>query len=1544
MSVRTPSTTAAPARRLVMVVTAVALLAAVLVVEPLGRGTAGAAPGDATPQLLTKTVAQATAGPGDLIQYTVNFTCSNNDQSGDGCDGAELRDPIPTFLDVFGTASPLEFVDATGPAGVWPSGFSVDATDPANPAIVGTAGSWAPGVSGSIFVTLRVPTGTVPEAPQAVTNVATVSDPESGTTDESTEATTEISATSPVWTISKLGTAGSTRMNRDFGYQVSVCAPGTSALYPIFEITDTLPPGAEFVSASHGGTYVDDGATAGTSDGAGEVAWIFDDANRAPIGSDGCFRTTVTVRWPSDYVDPASADPANDDNVGGARKVNQVVALGKYTPADPGVPIGPATEETTLVGATFGIGSGSFDKTFRAPGGATELYVEAGDPLDVRLAFAIDSDLPADRVTLTDGTWSYTDGAGTTSGAGMPESFTATSVDAGTWPGAVTATLEGSADNSSWTTIQGGISSGSGPITVDPTHRSLRLVWGGAADSVPADFAVTGVRLSDPSVGTDDPSVEPGRYTNVAQLRLERAGESDSVTNRSASYVLETPRPHPGVTKTVSASNRQPGQTATYTVRVNNSGDATGDLVDPYVTDCVPGHLIVQDRTLGAGWADGSPLPTCAAGETPLRVDYAGTLEPGDQTAAVTYQVLVSPFDPDDPAAIAPPGIYTNTVTVHPEGGGSFTHCQSTNPVCGRRANLTVVPVVQLESQKCVTGSLDAGVLRPSPGCEVDPAGGVVAAQTLPGGEVEWELRLRNVGNTDAAAIDFIDILPHVGDTAVVTGDPLNARLSEWTPFLASPIAAPAGWTVQYSTSADPCRPEVGHVGACDAPNWVSDPDLADLPTFRSIKVSHAGAVDSGASASFRWSMRAPVLDSSYDRDGIDADDPYELLRVCGAQTPRTDPLHCPRAVNSFAFGADAANLPPGVPQPSRLYAEPPQVEVRVVAPPASAPLGIGDRVWFDRDLDGIQDPGETGVPYVFVELYEVVGGARTKVGETFTDADGNYLFTFDEDGQPLDAGEFVVRFHPPADHEVSPRAQGSDRAVDSDVSRTPTLPGGPVPVSTTGGAFHETEPVTLTAGLDLDWDMGIWGGFDPAIAIDKVTKESTRPDADARDGLAAGGETELDIVVDRPVTWIYTVTNTGDARLDDVVVTDDAGTPGEPADDLVVTACTVVDDGVNADGLTSSATTPMALNRGAVMRCTLEGTALLGAYLNDAQVVGEPTLDDGTAPPASVPATVTANDPSSYVGRAPGFAVGDLVWFDLDRNGVQDVDEDPVPGVTVELLDATDVVIATTTTGPDGRYLFDDVAAGTYRIRFSGVPEGYEFTGATAGSETSVDSDADPSGLTAPFSVEVNAPDMRPVDPADPVGPDTNLIDPTIDAGLWLPTPDVEVTKSAGADRVDPDDEVEWAVVVTNTGTGTARTVVVVDSLPDGLVFTRSRQGPVPDVDRSEGTLTWTIEAVEPGASVTLGYVTTVVADGGTALTNRVEISGNPGDPDGSDRHTIVVRPAAAPDPVVAPADPPRPSRLPLTGSSTLLLLAVATAVLTVGSLLVGIARRRPR
>ncbi|MEA2029880.1 MAG: Ig-like domain-containing protein, partial [Campylobacterota bacterium] len=132
--------------------------------------------------------------------------------------------------------------------------------------------------------------------------------------------------------------------------------------------------------------------------------------------------------------------------------------------------------------------------------------------------------------------------------------------------------------------------------------------------------------------------------------------------------------------------------------------------------------------------------------------------------------------------------------------------------------------------------------------------------------------------------------------------------------------------------------------------------------------------------------------------------------------------------------------------------------------------------------------------------------------------------------------------------------------------------------------------------------------------------------------------------------------------------------------------------------------------------------------------------------------------------------SIGNLVWFDENRNGLQDDDEQGVAGITVELHNETGDIIATTITDSNGEYLFRNVAVGNYRIVFSQLPSAYSFTTPGVGMSHEVDSNSDGIGVVNGISVISN--------------------DYTIDVGIHIESGESRVTQpvfgSCGISAVD--------------------------------------------------------------------------------------------------------------------------------------------------------------
>lgn len=81
---------------------------------------------------------------------------------------------------------------------------------------------------------------------------------------------------------------------------------------------------------------------------------------------------------------------------------------------------------------------------------------------------------------------------------------------------------------------------------------------------------------------------------------------------------------------------------------------------------------------------------------------------------------------------------------------------------------------------------------------------------------------------------------------------------------------------------------------------------------------------------------------------------------------------------------------------------------------------------------------------------------------------------------------------------------------------------------------------------------------------------------------------------------------------------------------------------------------------------------------------------------------------------------IGDRVWADLNRNGIQDEGGPGIEGIVVDLFEGctNTVVAATRTTTNSGQYVFTNLAPGQYRIRVT-APTGFVFTEKGVGGDT---------------------------------------------------------------------------------------------------------------------------------------------------------------------------------------------------------------------------------
>ena len=360
----------------------------------------------------------------------------------------------------------------------------------------------------------------------------------------------------------------------------------------------------------------------------------------------------------------------------------------------------------------------------------------------------------------------------------------------------------------------------------------------------------------------------------------------------------------------------------------------------------------------------------------------------------------------------------------------------------------------------------------------------------------------------------------------------------------------------------------------------------------------------------------------------------------------------------------------------------------------------IGDKVWYDADGDGVQDPGEAGVSGVTVTLYASDG--VTVIATTITDANGNYVFT----GLPANTN-YIVGITPPAGMLLT--------------SSGGTTPGN----ATTNSDFNATTYKTATV------NTGAAGNQITGIDAGLIQQPSNT--------ASLGDKVWLDLNADNlqnanePGVAGVTVNLYRDSNGDGVINGAEASTPY---------ATTVTDAFGNYifNNLPATAGTGTVYQVGFVAP---SGYNLVSQNVGSSDFVdSDPNTGTGLTNIyflSQGQRNLTVDAGLVQTSPAGTSSIGDYVWFDADGDGTQDANETGVGGVTVTLYNSSGTAIATTTTDANGKYLFANLPAGDYSVGFSNLPAGYSFTsstGTTTGNGT-VNSDANPgTGKTAQFSL----------------------------------------------------------------------------------------------------------------------------------------------------------------------------------------------------------------
>ena len=628
----------------------------------------------------------------------------------------------------------------------------------------------------------------------------------------------------------------------------------------------------------------------------------------------------------------------------------------------------------------------------------------------------------------------------------------------------------------------------------------------------------------------------------------------------------------------------------------------------------------------------------------------------------------------------------------------------TTDYVCNAAIDFNVATTPSMAIAKEVKGNKNPDFV---------PAGEV--AEIDPGADGAYRFTISNAGNTPLTKVVAYDILPYVGDVGVGPASS-QARDSRWKPNLNStawafesvkekpgrdpevtPVPA-SDITVQYSTVPNPCRGEVLSAGGAmnDAPAGCTPNAWGDAPA------------DLTTITGFRLVMNRDI-------------EPGEKIRFIATMTS---------PVNANLIAWNSVAMSGGSMQNGK---------VSYLLPNEAPKVGIN----VSSD----------------VELKKTVARAKMNGDEPVRDANG-VIETVESDDVIM-PGDYML-------YKVNLKAKGP--AVASGMNVADALPSGVEYVSSEtrvcqdGATNPCTGPVYATANYDaaagkwtamesgiLDTNLNVGGTetlyvlvkVKPATEGSTITNTATLGKFDQIDSnpdnnkdsatFKVGGTLSGTIYNDADAWWTF---NDGDKPFEGVTVRllDADGNPVKDSSGADITTKT------GADGKYTFTRLPLGSYKVEVVpgEAKVDGTDVNLADYKQTYGYGSSTSRSQVGKgklvtPAPIELTAAAPNVTKIdFAFVKPVSLGNFVWFDANKDGIQDADEVGVAGVTVTLdgqldmdvvVDADGNLVKPLTTDANGKYVFTNLLPSDYGVTFT-FPFGYYETVRTAGDDRSVDSD----------------------------------------------------------------------------------------------------------------------------------------------------------------------------------------------------------------------------
>jgi len=396
----------------------------------------------------------------------------------------------------------------------------------------------------------------------------------------------------------------------------------------------------------------------------------------------------------------------------------------------------------------------------------------------------------------------------------------------------------------------------------------------------------------------------------------------------------------------------------------------------------------------------------------------------------------------------------------------------------------------------------------------------------------------------------------------------------------------------------------------------------------------------------------------------------------------------------------------------------------------------LAGAVYFDADHSGSLDAGDSGISGVLLTLTGTDANGASVTRTASTDANGAFVFT------NLLAGDYNISETQPANYISATNSAGTaGGAVSGD-----TIGGIALGAAQNANQYDFGETVSVPPGK---------GAIAGTVFLDANKNAAFNTGETGIGGVTLTLRDSLGNVLATTATDPNGAYSFGNLKPGDYTIDETQPPAYGSSTPNVLTPVSVAANGVAANenfgetyGSLSGFAYVDANNNGAKeagetpiagVTVTLTGTDVNGASVNRTAV----TQADGSYVFNQLLTgvyTITETQPAQYANGkdalgtsggalgtdvtsniglgggidATGYNFGELpasltgrVFVDANKNGALDAGESGLGGVTLQLLDASNTVLATTTTAADGGYSFGGLAAGSYTV-LETQPNGY--------------------------------------------------------------------------------------------------------------------------------------------------------------------------------------------------------------------------------------------